>query len=167
MQGGGVQKASMILTFLVDPTREDRGKQMTDQNHDDLGRFTEGNRAAQRHGGEAAVKAIQRGEPLTGLAAEAERAVYSELETEGRPALVIRNAARLQAACDLYWNAIQAVADQGNLKMLDSYIQRFGWLAGCSLRAWDAVRKEQPDKSGADIVDAIKAAREAKGGGER
>jgi hypothetical protein len=134
---------------------------MTDERNE-RGQFTEGNRASLRHGGESAVKAIQKGEPLTGLAAQAEAEVYTELDTTGRAALVVRNAARLQAATDLYWNAIQAVADQGNLEMLDKYVKRFGWLAGCSLRAWESARKEQPDKSAADIVDAMTAAREAK-----
>ncbi|MBN1975956.1 MAG: hypothetical protein JW918_01020 [Anaerolineae bacterium] len=138
--------------------------QETDQNHDEKGQFTEGNRANLRHGGESAVKAIQRGEPLTGLAAQAEADVYTELDTKGRPALVIRNAARLQAATDLYWNAIQAVADQGNLEMLDKYVKRFGWLAGASLRAWESARKESAQGDDGLILDAMAAAKDAKGG---
>ena len=115
-----------------------------------------------KHGGEACVKAIQRGEPLTGLAAEAERAVYQELDTNGRPALVVRNAARLQAAADLYWNAIQAVADQGRLDQLDKYIKRYGWLAGASLRAWAQVKQERPDDDRALDYEAILAAKKEK-----
>jgi hypothetical protein len=143
---------------------------MADSDRDEQGRFVKGNQSAKtsalKHGGEAAVKAIQHGEPLTGLAAEAERAVVDELESRGPAALEVRNACRAQAACDLYWNAIQAVADQGNLEMLDRYVARFGWLVGVSLRAWAQVKKAGGSGEDPHIVDAMKAAKEAKDDGQ-
>jgi len=111
------------------------------------------NTNALRHGGAAAVKAIQDGEPLTGPARDAELQVYETLETSGRYSLVRRTAARLQAACDLYWGAVSKAAENGDLKKLDSYIARFGWLAGCSLRAWAQVKEEEKGAAGAMVAD--------------
>ena len=118
--------------------------------------------ANQRHGGESAVKAIQRGEvfQLGTLARDAELAVYNELESSGRYALVVRSATRLQACCDLFWNAIEAAAQNGDLEQLDRYIKRFGWLASSALRAWAQVRAESADGHSDLIVDAIAAAKE-------
>jgi len=122
-----------------------------------------GERRALKHGGEAAVKAIQKGQPMTGPAREAELAVYEELETAGRHSLVRRNAARLQAAADLYWGAIsklmQDVNERGGIPAdvvivkLDKYIKRFGWLAGASLRAWEQVKQDEKDSGPGLVAD--------------
>jgi len=111
------------------------------------------NTNALRHGGAAAVKAIQQNEPLTGPARDAELQVYETLETAGRYSLVRRTAARLQAACDIYWGAVSKAAEDGDLVRLDSYIARFGWLAGASLRAWAQVKEEEKDASNAMLAD--------------
>lgn len=105
----------------------------------------EGNTNATKHNGEAAVKAIQHGQALTGPARDAELAVYTELANEGRPAIVTRTAVRLQAACDLFWAALVDAGERGDLQALDRYVARFGWLAGASLRAWAQVRDEEKD----------------------
>jgi hypothetical protein len=94
-------------------------------------------KAPLKHGGEAAVKAIQQGEPLSGLAAEAERSIYADLANDGAHELVVRNAVRLQAAADLYWQAVLGAQD---LEKLDIYVKRYGWLAGSALRAWAQVQ---------------------------
>ena len=120
--------------------------------------FQPGNQAAVKHGAEAAVKAIQHGTEHVGLAREAELAVVAELETVGRAAVVVRNATRLQAAADLYWGAVSKAAQEGDLEALDKYVARYGWLAGCSLRAWAEVKKD--DKAaGPNLIDLL-------GGGE-
>jgi hypothetical protein len=113
------------------------------------GHFSEGNRIAVKHGGAGAVKRVQDGKPLVGIAREAELAVYDELDAEGRYTLVVRNAARLQACADLYWNAVSKAATHGDLEALDRYVKRYGWLAGVSLRAWAQVKAETPDNTGA------------------
>ena len=136
---------------------------VTDSNRNDRGQFVKGHEASTRHSGEGAVKAIQRGEPLRGLAAEAEEAVYTELSVEGRYSLVLRNAARLQAAADLYWNAVQVAAEQDDLDALDRYIKRYGWLASVSLRAWAQVKADSGDDERGLVFDAVQAAREARG----
>jgi hypothetical protein len=101
-----------------------------------------GARRAEKHGGEGAVKALQRGEPFGGLAAQEEQRVAADLEDQGRAAMVQEQATRLHTASRLYWQAVQKAADDGDLEKLDSYVARFGWLAGASLRAWEQVRKE-------------------------
>lgn len=103
----------------------------------------EGNQNTLKHGGEAAVKAIQKGEPLRGLAAQAEQDVITELSMNGVLSLIRRDVTRVQAATDLFWNAIQKAAEEDDLKALDHYIARFGWLAGVSLRALLDLRKEE------------------------
>jgi len=115
--------------------------------------------AAVKHGGEAAVKAIQKGEPLRGLAIQAEQDVILELEDKGALALIQRNATRLQAAADLYWNAVMKAAQTGDLSSMDYYVGRYGWLASASLRAWAQVRQEERLKEPWDagrVLDAIK-----------
>jgi len=121
-------------------------------------------KATTRHGGAGAVKRVRDGRELTGIARDAELAVYDELETEGRYALVIRNAARLQACADLYWNAVSKAASDGDLDGLDRYIKRYGWLAGVSLRAWAQVAQETPRDDGVLDYEAILAAQEAQEG---
>ncbi len=116
--------------------------------------------ASVKFGAERAVKQIQHGQALTGPAREAELAVYDEFENKGRYSLVLRNASRLQAACDLYWGAVQKAAEDGDLEALDRYIARFGWLSGSSLRAWQQVRQEQDAHSDDLILDAINSAKD-------
>ncbi len=101
-----------------------------------------GNQNGVRHGGEAAVKSIQKGEPMHGLAAETEQAVSAELELSGSYSMIEKNAVRLQTACELYWGAIMKSAETGDLHSLDHYVARYGWLASVSLRAWAQVRQE-------------------------
>jgi hypothetical protein len=115
------------------------------------------------HGGESAVKSIQRGEPLRGLAAKEEQSVQADYATAGRLALVEENAIRLQTAARLYWSAVEMAADSGDLERLDSYIARFGWLAGASLRAWAEVRREQ--KNSPPALDYEELVRELRGEG--
>ena len=100
------------------------------------------NKNAQKHGGEAAIKAIQMGDHLRGLAAKAENNVHSEFILDGHYSLVVRNATRLQAAADLFWDAILGAAEEGDLERLDRYVKRFGWLASSALRAWSQVKNE-------------------------
>lgn len=145
----------------------------SDEGRDEKGRFATGhhlsfkghrgqpgNKHRHVHGGAAAVQKLGRGEPFpeNSLARSAELAVYDELQADGRQSLVVRNAARLQAATDLYWNAVEKAAQDGDLKMLDSYVKRFGWLASATLRAWAQVRREESeaDKDTLDYNELVK-----------
>ena len=111
------------------------------------------------HGGEAAVKAIQRGNELTGPAREAELQVYSELATDGRSSIVTRNAARLQAVSDLYFNAFCQSAEENDLIKMDLYVKRYGWLVQAALRAWAQVRDEEKTADDGSIEAAITSAK--------
>lgn len=137
---------------------------MTDETteRNERGQFTEGNTAGigAACGAEGALKRISDGAPLVGLAHDAEQAVIVELEAAGRAAIVTRNARRLQAACDLFWNAVTKAAQDGDLEKLDKYVARFGWLSSASLRAWAQVGQEQKDTergvSAGYVLDAIR-----------
>jgi hypothetical protein len=118
---------------------------------------SEDNKNALKHGGEAAVKAIQHGEAFHGLAATEERTVKADLADQGRAAMVEEQAIRLHTASRLYWNAVQKAADDGDLEKLDRYCARFGWLASSALRAWAEVRKEEKDKPPALDYDTLVA----------
>jgi hypothetical protein len=129
------------------------------------GRFEKGNKARQVHGGEAALVKIKSGAPLAGLGAEAETAVIAELDIQGRPALVKRNATRLQAAADLYWNAVCKAAQDGDLQALDRYTARFGWISSVALRAWAQVGQEDRTDDRQSVIDAaLRDIKEAKHG---
>ncbi len=113
-----------------------------------------GNTNAQKHGGESAIDSIQKGEPLRGLAAEAERAVRFELDASGRFAMVQNAAIRLEVASRLYWDAFVKAANDGDLDKVDKYAARYGWLAGCALRAWAQVKVEQ-DKAKRETLNQL------------
>jgi hypothetical protein len=111
-----------------------------------------GNQNSIKHGGEGAIRRISEGKPLIGMAHDMELTVKDDLETKGRAALVVQTAIRLQAAAELYWNAVSKAAQDGNIDALDRYIARYGWLAGVSLRAWAQVKQESKDDKG-NLVD--------------
>jgi len=119
---------------------------------------------ALKHGGEASVKAIQQKLPFTGLAAQAETGVLADLEAEGRAVMISELAIRLHTASRLYWAAVVSLADKAKdddqaLKRFDTYISRFGWLAGAALRAWAQHRDETKDTpTDALLIDAMSAA---------
>ena len=98
-----------------------------------------------RTGGAKAIKELQNGHALTGPAQEAEQQVKNDLGTVGRVEIVTQGAVRLEAVARLYYNAVIDAAEQNDLEKLDSYVKRFGWLQGASLRAWAQVKDEQKD----------------------
>jgi hypothetical protein len=117
----------------------------------------QGNQSALKHGGAGATKALEKGQPFQGKAAEAEAMVRADLEAEGRAALLERTAIRAQTAMELYWQAVVSAADKGDTEKLDGFISRFGWLVGVSMRAWEQVRKDNPGKDRRNVIDVLKA----------
>ena len=117
------------------------------------------NQNAVKHGGAGAIKRITTGQPFIGMAYDAEVQVQDEYKTDGPGALELRNAQRLQAAADLYWNAVSKAAESGDLQTIDKYIQRYGWLASLSLRAWTEIRKRERNENrrdlGASIIEVV------------
>jgi hypothetical protein len=114
---------------------------------------------AVKHGGAGAVRAMREGRPFTGLAAQAEQEVVTDLETEGRGAMVKEMAVRIHTCARLYYGALQTAVDQGDLAKLDTYAKRFGWLAGAALRAWAQLKQETPDDTGVLDYEKIIRAR--------
>jgi len=98
--------------------------------------FQERNKAALRHGGAAAYRAITEGESFRGLAAQEERRVVDDLSNGGQRAMLEEIAVRLHTCTRLYYAALQTAVDRGDLEALDRYAKRFGWLAGKAAKAW-------------------------------
>ena len=111
--------------------------------------------AAVKHGGAGAIKRITTGQPFIGIAHEAEVQVQDEYKSMGPGALELRDAQRLQAAADLYWNAVSKAAELGDLQAIDRYIQRYGWLASLALRAWTEIRKREKSENRRDLSTTI------------
>lgn len=112
------------------------------------------------HGGEAGVKALQRGQPMTGPAAAAELDARAAYEVDGAAAMILSQACRLEAACDLYWQALLAAATARDLDKVDSYAARFGWLANSSIRAWCEVAKHDRSKGkGGKLAEVLECYR--------
>jgi hypothetical protein len=108
----------------------------------------EGNQYATKHGAAGALKRITSGAPFIGVALDQQHAVEARLEAEGLEAIVQENAIRLQTATDLYYQAVLKAAQDGNAAAFDSYIARFGWIAGVTLRAWAQVKQDRKGKGG-------------------
>lgn len=79
---------------------------------------------------------MQRGEALTGPAAEAEAIVRAELETEGVTEIVKAGTIRLEAMARAFYNKACEALGQDNLTEADKFIKRFGWLQMGALRGW-------------------------------
>ena len=121
------------------------------------------------HGGAQAVKAITRGAEFTGVPEMRETEVRKELADQGRPAIVERNAVRLQTAADLYFDATVKAMQDGDMYKADGYIKVYGWLASAALRAWGAVQVEEKDAakgSGAGVIDVLDSIRRSKDNGK-
>jgi hypothetical protein len=115
----------------------------------------ENNQNAVKHGGAGALKRIDQGKEFIGIARDAELAVEKELADLGRSEIVQRNAVRLQAVTDLYYSALIAAAQSGDVDQLTGLVAKYGWLASKALLAWDAVKKNNPGKHPGNIIDML------------
>ena len=136
---------------------------MTDDK-DARGQFTEGNAANLRHGGERAVKALQKGSSLVGIARELQADVHDQIEREGVLAVLRESAERHQAVANLFYGLILG-AD--NVEDADRYVQRFGWMNSKAFRMLETVHKMQTAGGDADVIDAALAAAERVGDASR
>jgi len=123
--------------------------------------------AALRHGGEAAIKRLQHGEPFDGLALEAYQGVLEELGIDldkltGVDRVRVRRAARFEAVARLFDGAALAAAAAGDLERWERYQRRSGWIGDKGFRAFGEVRGLVTAGDGL-IVDAIAAADAAMG----
>lgn len=115
------------------------------------------------HGGETAIRALATGEPFSGMAAQAEMQVRRGYERDGLLEVMRTDAIRLETVARIFYGAVLKAADDGDLTALDRYVQRYGWLQGCALRAWGQLSTEQraPNRDDGIIEGAIAAAKEA------
>lgn len=113
-----------------------------------------GTRNAQRHGAEAAIKRIHDGGPFAPIAADELARVENQLELKGVAAIQETNATRIQAACNLYWAAIEKAAQDHDLDRLDKFCARYGWLVGVATRAWLAVQQDRKGR-GSKLAEVL------------
>lgn len=114
-----------------------------------MARFQKGNKAAYKHGGERAVVANRRGDPLVGEALEAYHDILDELGVDldaldnvGR--LLAVEVAREGAAAELYWRAFCQAVDIGDDDAMFRYSGRLVWLIGRSGRALGRLSRHIP-----------------------
>jgi hypothetical protein len=124
------------------------------------------------HGGEGAISRIQDGKPLLGPARDYEMAVYDRLREDGVEvgdlkglALIrCRNAARGQGALDCLWDGLQAATQAQDEEAFDRVIRRWGWYIGKVRAEWDGFAEMMESKTDGLVIDAIRAAQEARDG---
>jgi hypothetical protein len=115
----------------------------------------QGNTNALKHGGEAAVKDLANGEDFHGPAIVAQVEAHELYSEKGADFMLQRGAVRLQAAADLYFDAILIGSQNGaSIAVLDGYFGRWGWLQNSALRAWAEVGKHDAKKN-AQSLDAV------------
>lgn len=123
------------------------------------GSFEVNNQAAVKHGLERSIKQLQRGEPLTGPAAEAEAIVRVELETEGVSEIVKTGAIRLEAMARAFYNKVCEALEQDNFAEADKFIKRYGWLQMGAGRYWAQYTSMQKSADDGSIEAAISSVR--------
>ena len=103
------------------------------------------------HGGASALAAIKGGDKFRGQAIKVLHDVRRDYRTYGRARLVETAALRLETVSRLFWQAVMKAADDGDLKALDRYAARYGWLQTCTLRAMAQLREEEKAAAGESL----------------
>jgi len=115
-----------------------------------------GNQNAVKHGGEGAMSRIAKGKEFIGLAADAQAEVQARVQDHGVDGELRRNAERWQAATDLYYNALMAALQQGDIERATGLLAKWGWGNNSAIRAWTIVKQTEKtrDHTG-KIIDAL------------
>lgn len=113
-----------------------------------------------KHGGEGALRSIERGVPFPPGTPAAEREILlrAELERDGVTEVLTRGAIRMEVAADLYYAAVCKAAEGDDLAVLDKFIARFGWLQSSAIRSWVLVKAERASQDTGLLAKAIEAA---------
>lgn len=106
------------------------------------GTFAQGNRAAYKHGGGTAVKALLHGEPLTGIAAEIKADLGAEVDTVGLKAVMRERALRYQAVADVWYGILLGATD---IPTIEKATQKYGWLQAKAMAMLKDIDKMEPD----------------------
>ena len=117
---------------------------------------TNGNQNAVKHGGAGALRRIAEGKDLIGLAATAQAEVQARVAEHGVDGELRRNAERWQAATDLYYNALMAALQGGDVERATGLLAKWGWGTNSAIRAWTVVKQSEKkhDHTG-KIIDAL------------
>lgn len=108
------------------------------------------------HGGRGAIKRISQGKELVGLAAEAQSQVQARVADHGIDGELRRNAERWQAATDLYYNALMAALQSGDVERATGLLAKWGWGTNSAIRAWTAVKQTEKTKDNTGkIIDSL------------
>jgi len=115
-----------------------------------------GNQSAVKHGGRGALDRIAKGEDLIGIAAEAQKEVQARVQDHGVDGELRRNAERWQAATDLYYNALIAALQRGDIEQATGLFAKWGWGNNSAIRAWTIVKQTEKthDHTG-KIIDSL------------
>ena len=108
------------------------------------------------HGGAGALKRLRQGQDFIGIAHDTQERIKAELIASGPGELIRRDATGLQTCTDLYFDAIIAAFEKGELDKANGYIKVYGWLVSSSLRAWLEVRRIDKEGSKTTIIDLLK-----------
>jgi len=126
------------------------------RDHDEFdGRWLPDNRVSTKHGGEGALQRLGRGQELVGMGAEVEIEVRAEYEARGAVALMVDETIRLATVSRLFHRAVLAAAESGDLKMLERYAHRGGWLGGVVVRALKDLIEVQDKENRGDYAAVI------------
>ena len=122
-------------------------KQPTQHNAD--GTFASGHTLTTHHGGEGAIKHLQHGKPLVGIAAELKEQVAQEIEENGIVAVMRERAERHQAVADLFYGLLLGTTEA---EPLDQLVRRFGWM---NSKAFGMMREiaELESRAGGNVLD--------------
>lgn len=118
------------------------------------------NQNAIKHGGAGALRRIAEGKELIGLAATAQAEVQVRVAEHGVDGELRRNAERWQAATDLYYNALMAALQGGDVDRATGLLAKWGWGTNSAIRAWNVVKQSEKTKDNTGIViDALSSYR--------
>ena len=119
-----------------------------------------GNQSAVKHGGAGALKRIVQGSEFIGLAAEAQKEVQARVQDHGIDGELRRNAERWQAATDLYYNALMAALQGGDVERATGLLAKWGWGTNSAIRAWTVVKQSEKTKDNTGkVIDALSSYR--------
>lgn len=116
-----------------------------------------GNQNATKHGGAAAVYAIQNNQPFKGLASEVEKQLIADFENEGSTSLLTKDCMRVHTAAELYWQAILGAAEAGDMPKFESYVRVYGWLATAGARLLGQLAALQGKDAPIDAAAVLKS----------
>ena len=118
------------------------------------------NQHATKHGGAGALRRIAEGKELIGLAATAQAEVQARVAEHGVDGELRRNAERWQAATDLYYNALMAALQGGDVDRATGLLAKWGWGTNSAIRAWTVVKQSEKTKDNTGkVIDALSSYR--------